>query len=121
MRRIRKPVPQNKPTSTPERPQHKQPPKRKCLTVLPDLPPGEDEVSFERHNRVLQVEWKKSSRNALVVEELMTRTFALRRKRIIENPSDVQTLLSTFPFLQQLEPVCKTKMNTLYMVLESCI
>ena len=121
MRRIRKPAPQNKPTSTPEKPQSTKMPKRKCLTVLPDMPTGEDEVSFERHNRVLQAEWKKSTRNAMVVEELMTRTFAFRRKKIVEHPSDVQMLLSTFPFLQQPEQVCKTKINILNVVFESCI
>ena len=104
MRRIRKPVLKNKPTSTPEKPPSKKMPKRKSLTELPDVPTGEDEVSFERHNRVLQAEWKKSTRNMMVIEELMMRTFAFRRKKIVENPKDVQVLLSEYPFLQQPEP-----------------
>ena len=55
--------PHSKPTiiTAPEKSHHTKLPKRKCLTVQPDILEGEDDVSFERHNRVLQAEWKKSS------------------------------------------------------------
>ena len=69
------------------------------------FPPGEDAVSFERHNRVLQNEWKKPSRNAMLVEQLMHKTFAMRRREIVENSCGVQMLFKKFPFLQDPEQV----------------
>ena len=75
------------------------------------MPTGEDEVSFERHNRVLQAEWKKSTRNIMVIEELMMRTYAFRRKKILEQPKVVEALLTEYPFLQQPEQVCKANTN----------
>ena len=69
-------------------------------SVMPDIPEGEDTVSFERHIRVLQTEWKKPNRNAMVVEELMNRTFAMHRRGVIESSNDVQTVFRKFPFLQ---------------------
>ena len=68
--------------------------------TIPDVPEGEDEVSFERHNRVLKSEWSKSSRNALMVEQLMDRTFPIRRRSILETPTNVLTTFKQYPFLQ---------------------
>ena len=72
--------------------------------ALPDIPAGED-VSFERHNRILRTEWSKTNRDAMLVEELMNRTFAMWRREIVENPCDVQSLFKKFPFLQQSDQV----------------
>lgn len=52
--------------------------------ALPDVPEGEDSVSFVRNNCVLISEWKKANRNAMVINDLMDRTFAMRRREIIE-------------------------------------
>ena len=57
----------------------------------PILPPGEDSVSFERHTKV-QAEFKKCTSNDNVVDDLMQRSFALRRKDILENGYDLDTL-----------------------------
>lgn len=65
--------------------------------IIPDVPVGEDD---ERHNRVLQSEWSKSSRNAVVVDQLMECTFAMRRRD--HNTSDVFT---KYPFLQETNQV----------------
>ena len=72
---------------------------------LPQVLEGEDNVSFERHNRVLGMEWRKTNKNMMVVDELMSRTFAMRRRVIIESPQAVQTLFDRFPFLQDPEQV----------------
>ena len=71
--------------------------------AIPDVPAGEDEISFERHNHVLQSEWAKSSRNAVVIEQLMECTFAMRRRDILDHSfTDVST---RYPFLQEANQV----------------
>ena len=75
------------------------------VQALPEIQPGEDDISFQRHNRVLQAEWSKVKRNVMVVEELMERTFPMRRREILESSCNVQTLFKKFPFLQDPEQV----------------
>ena len=66
---------------------------------------GRDDISFQRHNRVLQAEWSKVKWNVMVVGELMERTFPMRRREILDNSCNVQTLFKKFPFLQDPEQV----------------
>lgn len=42
----------------------------------PIPPPREDSVSFERHTKALQMEFKKSNRNNALINDLMSRSFA---------------------------------------------
>ncbi len=77
-------------------------------------PPGEDEVSFLRHSKALQAEFKKKTRNYHVVEELMQRSFAHRRKDIMEHTDDLETLFQKYPFLQECDQVCSICMLILY-------
>lgn len=72
----------------------------------PMPPPGEDSVSFERHTKVLQAEFKKKNRNTAVVNDLMDRSFAIRRSEILEKGYDLPSLFTRFPFLQESEHVC---------------
>ena len=53
---------------------------------------GEDEVSFHRHCKALQNEFKKKNPNAHIVNELMQLSFGLRRKDINENPRELQSV-----------------------------
>jgi hypothetical protein len=69
----------------------------------PVPPPGEDAVSFERHTKALQAEFKKTNRNNALVSDLMERSFALRRADILENNYSLAALLSRFPFLQEAD------------------
>ena len=75
------------------------------VQALPEIQPGEDDISFQRHNRVLQAEWSKVKRNVTVVEVLMEQIFPMRRQEILENSCNVQTLFKKFPFLQDSEQV----------------
>ena len=102
MRKLRKPKLSDSSTSRSlelERRDNVTPRPDKTFT-LPDVPEGEDAVSFERHNRIHQSEWTKSSRNAVTIEQLMERTFAMRRRDILEASTDVQTTFKKYPFLQ---------------------
>lgn len=85
-------------------------PKKKSpgITQTPQHPvpsPGEDMVSFERHNRILKVEFKKTRRNEENVCNLMNRTFALRRKTVLEDAYDLNRIFTCFPFLQESDQV----------------
>ena len=60
---------------------------------------GEDEVSFKRHNKILVSEKAKVNPNMMIVNELMDKTFYMRREDITNNPCVVSTLLSKYPFL----------------------
>ena len=67
---------------------------------LPSVPAGEDEVSFQRHNRVLKAEFSKSRHNKQIVSELMNVTFPMRRADILLSPCNINKILKKYPFLQ---------------------
>lgn len=93
-------------TSTGELMKHK----RKNPNLIlkpPQIPSGEDDTSFKRHNKVLMLEYKKTKPNMSVVNALMERTYAFRRTDILENSCDVTTILSKYPFLQNIDQVRK--------------
>ena len=71
--------------------------------------PGEDSVSYERHTKALQIEFKKHNRNIAVIDDLMTRSFAFRRTEIIENTYDLPALFTKFPLLQEADQVSYTQ------------
>jgi hypothetical protein len=54
---------------------------------------------------MLRVEFNKTHRNQQHISDLMDRTFALRRKGILENPHDLNSLFQEFPFLQESDQV----------------
>ena len=87
------------------KPSIKKSPKKKSPGITqcpaePRLLPGEDSVSCNRHNRVLLVEFNKTRRNEEVMSDLMDKTFALRRKKILETSPDLNSLFKDYPFLQ---------------------
>ena len=69
-------------------------------TLVP--PPGEDSTSYERHTKALQADFAKNkdARNSELIGDLMSRSFALRRRFILE-PLGISDLLKKFPFLQE--------------------
>lgn len=69
--------------------------------AVPIVSPGEDSVSFKRHNNILKSEYKKTRRNYEVVSDLMERTFTMRRKSILENSYSLSAIFDLSPFLQE--------------------
>ena len=67
---------------------------------LPPILPGEDETSFERHNRVLKSEFSKSNPNMHTVHELMNIIFSMRRRDILSQGHTFNPL-TKYPYLQQ--------------------
>lgn len=70
-----------------------------CLEP-PVVPPGKDQKSFERHNRVLLTQYGKSHPNHQIISDLMELTFAMRRSDILHTPMDIHGILQKYPFLQ---------------------
>ena len=86
----------------------KSPKKRPGITQIPHQPrfsPGEDAISSERHNKLLKTEFKKTRRNSQLINELMDRSFALRRQTILEHPLNLQSIFDQFPFLHTSDQV----------------
>lgn len=82
-------------------------PKSPCVGLkreTPEITPGEDGVSFERHNRVLKAEFAKTKPDVQLVGDLMNRTYAMRRKDILTQGHSWDPL-SKYPFLQVTEHV----------------
>ena len=101
----RQPVKRTKPNITGKKSPKKKSPGITQCPAEPRLLPGEDSVSCGRHNRVLLVEFNKTRRNKEVVSDLMDKTFALRRKEILDKSPDLDSLFKEYPFLQDGDQV----------------
>ena len=111
-RRTKKPRTATKSPS--EEADHKpHPPKGPALKALelPPIPAGEDDTSFERHNRILKLEYAKPHPNNATVTELMKTTFAMRRRDILSEGHKFD--IGKYPFLQSPYHV---SMNTVFLV-----
>lgn len=71
-----------------------------CSLSKPQVPPGEDKASFDRHNNALVIEFRKSVPNMTVVNSLMDASFAMRWADIHDNPCPVDIILEKYPFLK---------------------
>ena len=68
---------------------------------LPDVPQGEDETSFKRHNDAIRAEMaKRGKRNMSVIKELLNISYPMRRHDIKSDSSHVQITLQKYPFLK---------------------
>jgi hypothetical protein len=73
---------------------------------ISQVPEGEDEASFARHNRSLKAEYKKTKPNQAVVSELMKLSYEMRRNDITKEGKPLGELLAQYPFLGTSEEVC---------------
>ena len=69
--------------------------KENCQTF--DVDDGEDDVSYQRHIKVIAAEYKKTKPNESIVAELMKITFKRRRHEIVHKAPLLRDLLDTFP------------------------
>ena len=60
------------------------------------------QASFERHNRLLAIEYSKTKRNKTFVKEFMKLSYTMRRNDVVENGHTIN-LLEKYPFLQTKE------------------
>lgn len=71
----------------------------------PEIPPGEDEVSNARNQKMLMLEEKKLNPNKKTISVLMSRTFAFRRHDIMTTAKPFGELLKLYPSLKRVEQV----------------
>jgi hypothetical protein len=100
-RRCKKPsLPNLKPAKIVSSVSKQQPTGRMLLTV-PDIPIGEDETSFTRHNKLIKYEMSKGNKkNLVVLNDLIAQSFAMRRRDILDNSYHVNITLEKYPFLK---------------------
>ena len=79
--------------------------------TLIQVPPGEDKTSFERHNRLLSMEYTRPKKNETIVKELMKVSYAMRRNDILEN-GHTFSIIEKYPFLQRPEHVRYNTQNS---------
>ena len=86
---------------------------RNIKVSRPNLPPlednndgPEDTVTYERNVTLLQQQEKKTAPNQHIINDLMGKTFTIRRKRIVSNPTRVKELIETYPCLKHPDQVC---------------
>ena len=73
--------------------------------TLPVVPDGEDKTSFERHNRVIRAELKKTRPNATVLKDIISRSYAMRRIDVLENSYSLTEVFDKYPFLADPDQV----------------
>ena len=71
----------------------------------PRIPPGEDEHSFKRNQKMLLSEEKKLNPNIQTIAVLMERTFAFRRREIMNSLLPIKEVLQRYPSLRKFEQV----------------
>ena len=87
-------------------PAAKKPKISSCLPVPPVLPKSEDDASYTRHLKRLQLEGKKPSPDNCVIATLMDVTYPLRGHEILEKPKWIAEILKVYPPLKNIEQVC---------------
>ena len=87
--------------------QQKNHPKKEAWNyAVPSVNLGEDGASYKRNILRLKAEYKKAKPNKVIVNDLMTRTFPMRRNEILNSPSSLSNTFDKFPFLQDSNQVC---------------
>ncbi|XP_057196120.1 uncharacterized protein LOC130557969 isoform X3 [Triplophysa rosa] len=79
-------------------------PKRGEANHIPSVPAGVSSENLETERLALLKEVKKRN-NACTIREKMTKTFALRRREVVENQPSVQELQERWPALFQQEEI----------------
>ena len=72
------------------------------FTVILSCNLAEDQTSFSRHNNILMRESVKNRPNWTIVNDLMEKSFAMRRIDILDNACDVT---EKYPFLKYPDQV----------------
>ena len=75
------------------------------LNSEPPVPPGEDDASYSRNQKLLLSQERKSNPNKQTISILMDRTFAFRRRDILRTSVPVGDILQQYPSLKRLDQV----------------
>ena len=72
---------------------------------LPAVPVGEDEAAFKQHNKRLIAESKRNNPSMMVVNECMKNSFEMRRRDLLSELYDINSVFEKYPFLRKPEQV----------------
>ena len=72
---------------------------------LPAVPAGEDEAAFKQHNKRLIAESKRNNPRMLTVNECMKKSFEIRRRDLLSELYDTNSVFEKYPFLHEPEQV----------------
>lgn len=64
---------------------------------MPEKPEFEVEISVQKHTEWLQKEYKKEGQEMMLVDQLMDITLFHRRKLVVSEQKDVESILSDYP------------------------
>ncbi|KTG31534.1 hypothetical protein cypCar_00044298 [Cyprinus carpio] len=93
-------------------------PRKAEVNYLPPHPAGETEDSLESNRLELISETKKKN-NGRVINEMMSRTFSLRRQEIVGQAPSVADLLERWPALFEPSQICEEFLRISGISLES--
>lgn len=74
-------------------------PKRSETNFLPNFPLGEDKTSLEKDRKELEMDVKRKPTDSSDINKKMEKTFALRRREIVEDQPPVKVMLERWPGL----------------------
>lgn len=94
--------------------------RHRSITSTMPIPSGEDNTSFERHNRALKIEKGKVCPNKQVIEMLMTQSFAMRWNDLHSNTYSLDTVFEKYPFLADVYEVSVTNQQLLVFFYGVC-
>lgn len=91
--------------------------RRAEVNYLPDFPRGESQASLEKMRQDIIQEVEKTEKDQMLIEKLMQKTFALRRKDIVQGSPQVNDFLERWPALKMESQVEKI----FYVSQRSCL
>lgn len=74
-------------------------PKRGEANYLPNMPEGKTEANLETIRNSLVEELKKKKPNGIMNLQMMDQTFPMRRREIVRDEPDVQSMVDRWPAL----------------------
>lgn len=113
MKNIRNTKPRAKRPATKDNPSNTVPNKKQKMAFLPKypVPPkislSEDDASYGRHVKRLQLEAQKPSPDKQTVRTLMNVTYPFRRNEILEKGMEISEVLKMYPPLKKIDQVLK--------------
>lgn len=75
--------------------------KKGKINFLPENPEGINDHSLEGVREVLSIEMKKTNPNGSLVKKHMDMTFALRRKKVVYDKTDISQMIFRWPALHE--------------------
>jgi len=66
-------------------------------SVIPAIPEGVTDDTYEEQRRQIVTEWRKSKKNYSLIKELMSSTFPIRRREVLTQNVRVWKIMEDFP------------------------